>query len=41
MAIDRVARRSVDRVLKAAVDYADDVHEQPHRARRDMHRLAP
>ncbi|MEU1883401.1 hypothetical protein ABZ470_39360 [Streptosporangium sp. NPDC020072] len=39
MAIDRAARRSVDRVLIEAVDYAQRVHDQPHRARRDMHVL--
>ncbi|MGV9601657.1 hypothetical protein ACWDR1_33860 [Streptosporangium sandarakinum] len=41
MAIDRAGRRSVDRVIRAAVDYAAATHTQPHRARRDMHRLTP
>ncbi|MEU4548747.1 hypothetical protein [Nonomuraea dietziae] len=39
MAIDQAARRKVDNVLLDAVRYASDVHDQPHRARRDMHRL--
>ncbi|MBO2464944.1 hypothetical protein [Actinomadura violacea] len=39
MAIDRWRRRGVDRVIKAAVEYAVDAHEQPHRARSDMQRL--
>jgi hypothetical protein len=39
MAIDRWRRRSVDRVAAAAVDYAEEVHVQPHRARQDMHKL--
>jgi hypothetical protein len=39
MAIDRWRRRAVDRVAAAAVKYAEDAHEQPHRARRDMHHL--
>ncbi|MGW2220485.1 hypothetical protein ACWCSD_36345 [Nonomuraea sp. NPDC001684] len=38
MAIDYVAkRRGVDRVVGDAVRYASEVHEQPHRARRDVH----
>ncbi|MGV9383503.1 hypothetical protein ACWDRB_47355 [Nonomuraea sp. NPDC003707] len=37
MAIDHVRRRKPDRVVAAAVDYAAEAHEQPHRARRDMH----
>ncbi|MFI7049025.1 hypothetical protein [Streptosporangium sandarakinum] len=41
MAIDRAGRRSVDHVIRAAVDYAAATHDQPHRARRDMHRLTP
>lgn len=39
MAIDRWARRGADRVAAAAVAYAAEHHRQPHRARRDMHRL--
>jgi hypothetical protein len=39
LAIDRWARRSPDRVAAAAVAHAQEVHEQPHRARRDMRQL--
>ncbi|WP_188186988.1 hypothetical protein [Nonomuraea sp. SYSU D8015] len=39
MAIDAAKSRSVDHLLLAAVQYAKDVHTQPHRARRDMHNL--
>jgi hypothetical protein len=39
LAIDRWARRSADRVAAAAVAHAQEVHEQPHRARRDMRQL--
>ena len=41
MAIDRWARRGAERVAADAVDYAASVHDQPHRARRDMRKLAP
>jgi hypothetical protein len=39
MAIDRWARRHPDDVAADAVAYAAAVHQQPHRARRDMRRL--
>jgi hypothetical protein len=39
MAIDRWARRPVDQVAAHAVAYAADAHDQPHRGRRDMHKL--
>jgi hypothetical protein len=39
MGIDRWARRSPARVAADAVAYAADAHEQPHRARADMHKL--
>jgi hypothetical protein len=39
MAIDRWRRRAVDKVAQAAVAYAAEVHDQPHRARRDMQKL--
>lgn len=38
-AIDAWARRSVDQVCAAAVDYAAQWHQQPHRGRRDMRQL--
>ena len=40
MAIDRWAPRHPDDVAVAAAAYASVVHQQPHRARRDMRRLA-
>jgi hypothetical protein len=39
IAIDRWARRSADRVAADAVAYAAAVHDQAHRARRDMSQL--
>jgi hypothetical protein len=39
MAIDRWARRSADRAARAGVEWAAEVHEQPHRGRKDMYRL--
>jgi hypothetical protein len=39
MAIDKWARRGPDRVAAAAVAWADEGHDQPHRARRDMRTL--
>jgi hypothetical protein len=39
MAIDRWARRPVDDVIAAAVDWCQFHHEQWHRARYDMHKL--
>jgi hypothetical protein len=39
MAIDAWAGRGVGRVCAAAADYAAQWHDQPHRARRDMHTL--
>lgn len=41
MAIDAWAHRSPDRAVAAAVDYAAEVHQQPHRGRRDMYELRP
>jgi hypothetical protein len=41
MAIDRWARRGADRVATDAEDYAAEVHQQVHRARRDMRQLRP
>ena len=40
MAIDGWARRSADRVCSDAVAYAAGAHQQPHRGRRDMHKLS-
>ncbi|MFD9946269.1 hypothetical protein ACFWYW_30620 [Nonomuraea sp. NPDC059023] len=39
MGIDAASRRKVDNVILDGVEYAQAVHEQPHRARRDMHDL--
>jgi len=39
MAIDAWARHSPDTVCAAAVDHAAEVHQQPHRGRRDMRTL--
>jgi hypothetical protein len=39
MAIDHWRRRSADRAVGDAVEYAVKVHDQPHRARRDMHQI--
>jgi hypothetical protein len=39
LAIDAWARRGADQVCAAAAGYAAQWHEQPHRARRDMHTL--
>lgn len=39
MAIERWGRHSPDRVAAAAVAWADEAHDQPHRARHDMRTL--
>ncbi|MFG6197733.1 hypothetical protein [Nonomuraea sp. JJY05] len=37
MAIDKHADRDVEQMILDAVEYAEEIHEQPHRTRRDVH----